>query len=80
MTLSTDNPPRRIATLAELHDAWRQKLARPRVAILDALIAVYPNALSKEECGQQAGASATSSAYQNNLGALRSLGLIDYPE
>lgn len=30
--------------------------------------------------GERAGASPTSSAFTNNLGALRSAGMIDYPE
>lgn len=72
------NPPQRIATLADLHNAWFAKLSEPKNKILRALITVYPHALTKEQCAEFAGASATSSAYQNNLGNLRSLGLIDY--
>lgn len=72
------NPPQRIATLADLHNAWFAKLSEPKNKILRALITAYPHALTKEQCAEFAGASATSSAYQNNLGNLRSLGLIDY--
>jgi hypothetical protein len=36
-------------------------------------------AYAKDELAQLAGQSPTSSGYTNNLGSLRSLGLIDYP-
>lgn len=50
-----------------------------KARILDALVNVYPDALPKDELAARAGASASSSGYTNNLGSLRSLGLIDYP-
>jgi len=43
------------------------------------LIAAYPSDLSKEELADRASQSPTSSGYSNNLGALRSLGFLDYP-
>ncbi len=70
--------PRPEEPRADLHNAWFAKLSEPKNKILRALITVYPHALTKEQCAELAGASATSSAYQNNLGNLRSLGLIDY--
>ncbi len=47
--------------------------------ILQALIQAYPGDVDRADLAAQAEASPTSSAYGNNLGALRSLGLIDYP-
>jgi hypothetical protein len=44
------------------------------------LAAIAPMSLTKEEVAVTVEASPTSSAFANNLGALRSLGLIDYPE
>jgi hypothetical protein len=67
------------STTDELHAAVRSKLSPARWRILDALIAEYPNAASREDLAEAAGASATSSSFVNNLGALRTLGLIDYP-
>jgi Mn-dependent DtxR family transcriptional regulator len=69
-----------LLSLAALHEAWFSKLANPKVRILKSLIQVYPDALSKDELAQCAEASITSSSYQNNLGNLRSLGLVDYPQ
>ena len=47
--------------------------------ILQQLIRLYPESIDKADLAEKAAASATSSAFTNNLGALRSLGLIDYP-
>jgi hypothetical protein len=60
--------------------AYVRTLVGPaRSRIVDALVDVYPDALPKDELAARAGASASSSGYTNNLGSLRSLGLIDYP-
>jgi hypothetical protein len=68
-----------IPDLASLHRSWFSKLSTPKVKILQALISRYPYALSKQALAELADQSATSSGYTNNLGSLRSLGLIDYP-
>ena len=72
-----DVPP--IASLAELHESWRRILPRPQADILRALIAVYPDNMSKAELAVAVNVSAASSAYTNNLGRLRTLGAISYP-
>lgn len=69
-----------ITAVTDLHRAWFSKLAAPKVRILEQLIRVYPEALAKGALADLAGQSATSSGYANNLGNLRSLGLIDYPQ
>lgn len=73
---SVDGVP---ATTDELHNAIRAKLPPAKWKILEALIAVYPNTLAKDALAEQIGVSPTSGSYFNNLGSLRSLGLIDYP-
>ena len=73
---STDGVP---ATTAELHEAIRAKLPAAKWKIVEALIAVYPNAMTKDALAEQIGVSPTSGGYFNNLGSLRSLGLITYP-
>lgn len=73
------NPAGHIRSLADLHEAWYAKLPRPQSKILQQVIAAYPHPVGKNNLAELAGQSATSSGYQNNLGALRSLGLIDYP-
>ncbi len=66
-------------TSEDLHRQLFQRLSGPQVRILRALITVYPEPLDKATLAEIAEASATSSAFTNNLGTLRSLGLIDYP-
>jgi hypothetical protein len=69
-----------LATDGELHAFVRHLVGEAKWRILDALIGEYPHALSKQDLAAAAAASPTSSGYTNNLGSLRSLGLIDYPE
>jgi hypothetical protein len=52
---------------------------RTKDEILNVLIASYPDAIEKERVAEMAEASVTSSGFANNLGAMRSLGIIDYP-
>jgi len=53
-------------------------LSTPQQSILKALYANYPQAVDKSDLAEMAGASATSSAYGKNLGALKSAGMITY--
>jgi len=71
--------PERPHTTEALHDALYARLSRSEAAILRALIATYPDDLGKDELATAAEQSPSSSGYTNNLGALRSVGLIDYP-
>lgn len=73
------NAPKSPATTAELHHAVLSRLPRPKSEILKCLLDIYPHDISKEVLAGEAGQSASSSGYSNNLGSLRSLGLIDYP-
>lgn len=68
------------ATEEEMLAFVRSLVGGSRARIIDALVEVYPEALGKEELAERAGASPRSSGYTNNLGSLRSLGLIKYPE
>jgi uncharacterized protein len=63
----------------ELHRFVFSLVGGAKTRLLEALIANYPGNLSKDDLAELAGASATSSSFTNNLGSLRSLGLIDYP-
>lgn len=73
-------PAESIHRLSQLHEAWVQLLPKPRAAIIEALIEVYPEALDKATLAERAGVSETSSGYANNLGGLRTLGLLEYPQ
>jgi uncharacterized protein len=63
----------------ELHRFVYDLVGGSKARLLEQLVAHYPGALEKEQLAELAGASATSSSFSNNLGSLRSLGLIDYP-
>jgi hypothetical protein len=66
-------------TVDEVQRAVLAKLSTPQQKILNVLIALYPDAIEKERVAEMAEASVTSSGFANNLGAMRSLGIIDYP-
>lgn len=73
------DPGEPIRSVAELHRRWKAKLSAPRGAILDVLTQIYPSSIAKDKLAEQVNQSFTSSGYQNNLGGMRSLGIIDYP-
>jgi hypothetical protein len=66
-------------TSEELHAQLYRKLSGSQNAILRNVIAAYPDDMAKSDLAEKAGQSPTSGGYFNNLGRLRSLGLIDYP-
>lgn len=59
----------------DLRQDWLSRLGKAERTILEALIGVYPNSLTKEQIGQATGYSATSGGFNNALGKLRSLEL-----
>lgn len=66
-------------TLAGLHAAWLSKLPPKRRVMIEMLIKAYPEAMPREALAEATDQSPTSGGYGNNLGALRSLGIADYP-
>lgn len=73
----TDGVPQ---TTKELHAMLCTKLPPAKWRIVEELIAVYPQSLDKVELAERCGVPETSGGYKNNLGSLRSLGIIDYPQ
>lgn len=71
--------PGEALAVEEMQAAICAKVGAPKAAILRALIDIYPDAIAKDELAERVGVSPTSGGYFNNLGALRTLGLIDYP-
>ena len=51
----------------------------PQGVILRLLIEAFPGPLERDNLAALAGVSAASSSFGNNLGALRTMGAIDYP-
>lgn len=66
-------------TTEELQGRVLARLSAPQGRILRAVIDCYPRSLRKLELAELSEQSATSSGFANNLGFLRSLGVIDYP-
>jgi hypothetical protein len=66
-----DTPPK--PTGSELRHWLRPMLERSENAVLDALIAAYPQRLSKQELADASGYSAGSSGFDNAVGKLRTL-------
>lgn len=67
------------STAEELQEFAYELVGPAKARILRALVDVYDEALPKDELAVRVDASPTSSSFSNNLGSLRSLGLIDYP-
>jgi len=61
---------------AELIDHWRNRLGKAERLILEALSLAYPNPLSKEEVAAKAGYEASGGGFNNALGRLRTLELV----
>lgn len=72
----TTNVPQ---TSEELWQSLRAKLPPAKWKLVEAAISAYPEALSREELAQRAGAAAGGGSFINNVSALRTLGVIDYP-
>ncbi|MGH7510904.1 MAG: ATP-binding protein [Gemmatimonadales bacterium] len=67
------------STTEELQQMLFAKLSGSQVKILEVLIECYPDPIEKGELAERSNQSPTSGGYFNNLGRLRSLGLVEYP-
>ncbi len=67
------------STSEELHAIVERRLPPARWRILKTLISAYPRDVDRTELAELSNQSPTSGGYANNLGALRTLGLLDYP-
>jgi hypothetical protein len=66
-------------SLRELHARWLEQLPKAQRALLEVLIRFYPQKMFRAALAEQAGLEANGGYFSNNLGALRSLGLVTYP-
>lgn len=66
-------------TTAELHAIVLGMVTGPQRTILEYLFMIYPASAPKEELAQAVQASASSSTFANNLGAMRTMGALMYP-
>lgn len=65
-------------TSEEMQTSCSKIVSPAQWRIMKALIDAYPSSVARDQVAEQAGASASSSAFSNNLGALRSAGMIEY--
>ncbi len=72
-------PPVPAPTQADVLALVASKVPPAQMRIVEAAVRAFPGEIGKAELAEAVGASATSSTYTNNLGRLRSLGLITYP-
>ena len=72
-------PPDRLS-VADLHGLVLSRLPTPERRILAVLLECYPSVIDKEILAEKAGYTPAAGAFNNPLGRLRSLGLIDYPQ
>lgn len=63
----------------EMQQSLCAKVGSSKAAILRELIRIYPRAIEKTALAERLDVSPTSGGYFNNLGSLRTLGVIDYP-
>jgi hypothetical protein len=74
--LGSDIPPQP-QTTAEVLAIWRHALRAGEWRMLEALVTVYPDALSREELGEHTGFTPTGGTFGTYLGTLRRNGLIE---
>ncbi len=74
------NDPAITPTTEALHAAVLSKLPNAKQRILQAALSEYPNAIGRDGLAAAAGYEPTGGTFQNYLGALRTLGVITYPE
>jgi hypothetical protein len=67
-------------TAEALQAAVLASIPAARGAILRVLIDAYPDPVAREDLAAAVGVPPTSGGFKNNLGALRTLELIDYPQ
>jgi uncharacterized protein len=65
-----------LPTGSALVEYWRGRLAKAERLILETLTQAYPDALTKEEVAVKAGYEANGGGFNNALGRLRTLELV----
>ncbi len=65
-----------LPTGQELVKYWLDQLSKCEKAILNSLLAVYPEGLTPDQLGEQTGYSPNSGSFKNSLGRMRTLELV----
>jgi hypothetical protein len=74
------NYPKVPLTVDEMQRHIMSVLPGPHQKILRVLIDKYPDATSKDECAALSGYAPDGGAFNNPMGRLHSMGLVDYPQ
>lgn len=74
--VGTDVPPAP-ATTRELLDRWRKSLKAGAAEMLDVLVAVHPQGMTRHDLGERTGITATGGTFGTYLGILRRNGLVE---
>jgi hypothetical protein len=72
--------PKKPPTLRDLHDSWLALVSGLQQRVLEVLIERYPEALSRQDLAEAVGTAAGGGYFTNTLGALRTLGAVEYPQ
>lgn len=67
-------------TIDEMHAHVRSVLPGPETAILNVLLQGYPQAMPKEQVAEASGYQFGAGGFNNPIGRLRTLGLVQYPQ
>lgn len=73
------NQPDVAPTPEQLQAAVMERITPAQARILECLIHAYPSEVAREDLANAVGVTVTSGGFKNNLGAMRTLELIDYP-
>jgi len=74
--LGSEVPPQP-QTTEEVLAMWQRALKRGEWRMLEALVKIYPQSLSREELGDETGYTASGGTFGTYLGALRRNGLLE---
>ena len=70
-----------VRTLSELHERWLSRLDGGTRRIVDQLVPVYPEGMSREELAEKAGfENSGSGTFSRYVGVLKKVGFVHYPE
>lgn len=72
-------PPLSPVSTADLHAMVRAILNGPQWRILEPLLNAYPDDMTRDDLAAAANYEVGGGSFQNPLGSLRTLGLVDYP-
>ncbi len=73
--IGLQDPP----TTQDVRDRIMRLLSKAQGHLLEILLDIHPQAIGRAELAERAGVPESSGGFKNNLGALRTAGLIEYP-